>query len=91
MNDARDEPYIDHADPLPPYREPAGRWADPYLTRYDDEDVWTCHVRRPLTTREELRGLLPTLVAGSEERLRELQHREDERAATPNDHADPIA
>lgn len=56
---------IDHTDPLPGYREPAGRWGEPYFS----EGCWTAHLRRRLTAAEVLHGLRDTVRAKTQDQL----------------------
>ncbi|MFC0040150.1 hypothetical protein [Actinomadura rayongensis] len=69
---------IDHREPLPGYREPEGRWLQPYITL---DGTWKCCLRRPLTHEQERAGLLYVLVALDLPRLKALMEHEDDKAA----------
>ncbi|MXQ67027.1 hypothetical protein GQ466_23705 [Actinomadura rayongensis] len=72
---------MDHREPLPGYREPEGRWLQPYVSR---DGTWTCRLRRPLSHAQEKAGLLYVVVAADCDGLAALMAHEDEKAARLN-------
>ncbi|POM25268.1 hypothetical protein BTM25_39120 [Actinomadura rubteroloni] len=69
---------IDHREPLPGYREPEGRWMQPYITL---NGTWMCRLRRPLTHQQERAGLLFVIAALDLDGLKALMKHEDAKAA----------
>jgi hypothetical protein len=69
---------IDHREPLPGYREPEGRWLQPYIAL---DGTWKCCLRRPLTHAQERAGLLYVVVALDLPGLKALMEHEDDKAA----------
>lgn len=69
---------IDPSEPLPAAELARGRWAEPY--RSACTELWTVHLRRPLTGGEERRGLLDTLTAADLDALGRLMAAQDQLA-----------
>ena len=71
---------IDHTEPLPPVGErPPGRWATPYITYVDGQQVHACALRMDvhLTTREILGGCLTLVYGETPEELQRAMDRQD--------------
>lgn len=86
---ARMSDYIDRRegspDPLPGYKEPPpGRWATPYITYVDGQQVHACALRMDvhLTTREVLGGCLSIVYGETPEELQRAIERQDKLSAS---------
>lgn len=70
-----DVPFISHEDPLPPIKQPVGRWFEPYE---GGNGEWAVMVRGVLTQAERDYGLKGRLVADSFGELKRKMRVQDE-------------